>query len=167
MLDRRGGELFDTKAPPPVTVPALSCLKVPVVDDGAERREVAARFLEARIIKTGAECWQAIGRAESFEARVKIGRALQIGHAECFRGAKPHRFPDGGSIRYAHAPTVSEALDELRVPPRGERHAAGVERRREKLRVTARRSLGRLLCRKASRGFFAWFRQCHRLGCFT
>jgi hypothetical protein len=79
MLDRRGGELFDTKAPPPVTVPALSCLKVPVVDDGAERAATAVKFLEARTIRTGVECWQAIGRAVSFEAWVKIGKALQIG----------------------------------------------------------------------------------------
>ena len=65
-LNHIGGQVF--RAPPPVTVPALSCLKIPVVDDGAERREVAAKFLEARIIKTGVECWQAIGRAESFKS---------------------------------------------------------------------------------------------------
>jgi hypothetical protein len=46
---------------------------------GPERRETAAKFLEARTIKAGVECWQAIGRAESFEAWVKIGKALQIG----------------------------------------------------------------------------------------
>ena len=30
-------------------------------------------------MRAGVECWQAIGRAESFEAWVKIGKALQIG----------------------------------------------------------------------------------------
>jgi hypothetical protein len=82
MLSRLGVPLRDTKEPPPVTVtlPDLSFLKKgPPVDTEPERQEVAARFLEARTIKSGLECWQAIGRAESFEAWVKIGKALQIG----------------------------------------------------------------------------------------
>jgi hypothetical protein len=75
MLDRRGGELFDTKAPPPVTVPALSCLKVPVVDEGAERREIADKFAEHRTIRAGVECWQAISTVNTFEAWTKIAKA--------------------------------------------------------------------------------------------
>jgi hypothetical protein len=55
----------------------LSILKTPVVDDEAER--VADKFAEYRTVRAGVECWQAIGRAESFEAWVKIGKALQIG----------------------------------------------------------------------------------------
>jgi hypothetical protein len=82
-LNRLGEELTDTltkRPPPPVALPALEFLKKgPPVDDEPERKEIAAKFLEARIIKTGVECWQAIGRAESFEAWVKIGKALQIG----------------------------------------------------------------------------------------
>jgi hypothetical protein len=62
------------------TLPELSFLKEgPPVDTEPERREVAARFAEHRTIKAGVECWQAIGKAESFEAWVKIGKALQIG----------------------------------------------------------------------------------------
>jgi hypothetical protein len=93
MLNCRGGEFFDPSAPPPVpvSVPELSILKAPLVDDGAERREVAARFLEARIIKTGVECWQAIGRAESFEAWVKIGKALLIGRDFALRTTGANR----------------------------------------------------------------------------
>jgi hypothetical protein len=79
-LNRMGVEAFNgTRPPAPVTMPELATLKAPLVDDGAERRETVARFLEARTIKAGVECWQAIGRAESFEAWVKIGKALQIG----------------------------------------------------------------------------------------
>jgi hypothetical protein len=62
-----------------VTLPELSILKTPLVDDEAERREVADKFAEYRTVRAGVECWQAIGRAESFEAWVKIGKALQIG----------------------------------------------------------------------------------------
>ena len=80
MLSRLGAELLvDNRPPVPVTVPALEFLKAPLVDDGAERREVADKFAEYRIVRAGVECWQAIGRAESFEAWVKIGKALQIG----------------------------------------------------------------------------------------
>jgi hypothetical protein len=79
MLDRRGGELFDTKAPPPVTVPALSCLNVPVVDDGAERREIADKFAEFRIVAKGRDAWAAINKAESFDGWLAIGGALAIG----------------------------------------------------------------------------------------
>jgi hypothetical protein len=81
MLSRLGIELRSQDGPPrPVTRPPLEFMeKGPPTDDEPERREIAAKFLEARIIKDGASCWQAIGRAESFEAWVKIGKALQIG----------------------------------------------------------------------------------------
>jgi hypothetical protein len=62
------GELV--RVAPPVTLPALEFLqKGPPPDiEAVERRQVAAKFLEARIIKSAAECWQAYGRASSFEA---------------------------------------------------------------------------------------------------
>jgi hypothetical protein len=60
-------------------MPELAFLKAPLVDDESERREVADKFAEYRTIRAGVECWQAIGRAVSFEAWVKIGKALQIG----------------------------------------------------------------------------------------
>jgi hypothetical protein len=72
------GELVKINVP--VTLPELTFLtKGPPLDDEPERREVAARFAEHRTVRAGLECWQAIGRAESFEAWVKIGKALQIG----------------------------------------------------------------------------------------
>ena len=94
MLNRRGGELIDLKErpPPPVTVPEVTFLTTgPPVDDEPERREVAAKFLEARTVKAGVECWQAIGRAESFEAWVKIGKALQIGRDHSLKATGANR----------------------------------------------------------------------------
>jgi hypothetical protein len=91
MLDRRGGELFDTKAPPPVTLPALSCLKAPVVDDGAERREVAARFAEHRTVRLGAECWQSISKSGSFDNWSHIAKALLVGKNVALRTSDTNR----------------------------------------------------------------------------
>jgi hypothetical protein len=94
MLNRRGGEFFDPSAPPPVPValPALEFLKKgPPVDEESERRETATKFLEARTIKAGVECWQAIGRAESFDAWVKIGKALQIGRDHSLKATGANR----------------------------------------------------------------------------
>ncbi len=94
MLERgysRFGGDGEAIAPAPATMPQLEFLKAPLVDDGAERREIAAKFLEARIIKTGVECWQAIGRAESFEAWVKIGKALQIGRNHALKTTGANR----------------------------------------------------------------------------
>ena len=77
-LNRLGVECFDgTRPPAPVTLPALKLDNIDI--EAVERAATAAKFLEARTIRTGVECWQAIGRAESFEAWVKIGKALQIG----------------------------------------------------------------------------------------
>ena len=42
---------------------------VALVLNEPQRREVADKFAEYRTIRAGVECWQAIGRAESFEAR--------------------------------------------------------------------------------------------------
>jgi hypothetical protein len=83
MLNRLGSELHNDAEPPraPVSLPSLKFLKEPWVDDHdeAERREIAAKFLEARAIKSAAECWQAYGRASSFEAFLKIGQGLLVG----------------------------------------------------------------------------------------
>ena len=92
MLDRRGGELFDTKAPPPalVTVPELSFLKKgPLVDDEPERREVAARFLEARTVKAGAAAWESLNKAEreTYPRWKAIAAALAIGRNHALRAA--------------------------------------------------------------------------------
>ena len=54
MLNRLGAEIYNdaVKPPAPVSVPALAFLKAPL-DDEAERREIAARFAEHRIVRTG------------------------------------------------------------------------------------------------------------------
>ena len=65
----------------PVTLPQLAFLKAPLVHDEAEaqRREVANKFTEHRIVAQGRDAWAEINRVQSFESWVKIGRALQIG----------------------------------------------------------------------------------------
>ena len=77
-----GAELWDRYQPPPVTMPATN---LPPVDDEAERRAAAARFLEHRIVAQGREAWSAIGRAESFEAWKRIGAALSVGKAHALK----------------------------------------------------------------------------------
>jgi hypothetical protein len=54
MINRLGIELRDLNRPArPITMPAFN---LPVVDDGAERREIAARFAEHRIVAKGPHC---------------------------------------------------------------------------------------------------------------
>ena len=90
-----GAELWDQFQPPPVTLPALKLDNIDI--EAIERRAAAAKFLEARTIRTGVECWQAIGRAESFEAWVKIGKALQIGRDYSLKTTGANR-PDGADL---------------------------------------------------------------------
>jgi hypothetical protein len=89
VLNRLGGTLYDTKEPPPVsvTVPEISILKAPLVDDHgeAERREVADKFAEYRTIRAGVESWQAISTVNTFDAWVKIAKSLQVGRNHVLR----------------------------------------------------------------------------------
>jgi len=48
MLNRLDAETESTA--PPITLPALAFLKTPPDDDGTERRDIGAEFLEARIV---------------------------------------------------------------------------------------------------------------------
>jgi len=50
-----------------------------------QARAVAARIAERRVIRAGVDAWQAIGKAESFEAWKAIGTALAIGKARALR----------------------------------------------------------------------------------
>ena len=86
MLDRRGGELFNTRAPPPVTKPPLN---LPDIDIELEAREAAARVAERRTIRRGLDALAAINKAESFDGWLAIGAALAIGkrHALKVSGA--------------------------------------------------------------------------------
>src|SRR5436190_24027445 len=91
MLNRLGGEI-DNHAeapPPPVSVPALAFLKAPLVDDGAERRETAARFLEHRIVAKGRDAWAALAHTEreTFDKWKLVSAALYCGRNHALRVA--------------------------------------------------------------------------------
>ena len=83
-LNRLGEELTDAltkRPPPPVTVPELEFLKQgPPLDNEPERREVAAKFAEHRIVAAGRNAWDAIARAEreTFESWKAVSRALAV-----------------------------------------------------------------------------------------
>jgi hypothetical protein len=90
MLSRLGAQLLvDNRPPVPVTVPALSCLNVPVVDDGAERREIADKFAEFRIVAKGRDAWEAVARAEreTFDHWKAVAAALIVGRNHSLRAA--------------------------------------------------------------------------------
>ena len=86
-LNRLGEEtLIDNRPPVPVTVPELSFLKKgPPLDNEPERREIAARFAEHRIVAKGRDAWAAIDKAESFDGWKAIGAALAVGKADALR----------------------------------------------------------------------------------
>ena len=78
------------RPPVPVALPRLAFLNGTPLDDGKELAiELATRFNEARIVKAGADAWQTVTKAESFEGWVKIGKALAVGrnHALTVSGA--------------------------------------------------------------------------------
>jgi hypothetical protein len=76
-------EMYHLPAPTtPVTLPRLACLDSPPPDD---IKETAARIAERRIIRAGVDAWQAIGKAESFEAWKAIGTALAVGKHHALR----------------------------------------------------------------------------------
>ena len=70
---------LDEERPPPVTLPRIV---LPTID---EAEEIAARFREQRTVRAGIESWQAIGRANGFEAWKTIGAALAVGKAHALR----------------------------------------------------------------------------------
>src|SRR6516164_9119661 len=59
-LNDLGEQIFER----PVTMPVL---KIARLDEVAERRELAERFAQQRIIRAGREAWEAIGKAETFD----------------------------------------------------------------------------------------------------
>ena len=71
-LNDLGEQIFER----PVTLPRFN---LPDIDDSEERKEQAARFAEARIVRAGRDAWRAIGRAESFDSWRAIGEALLVG----------------------------------------------------------------------------------------
>jgi hypothetical protein len=60
----------------PISLPRFN---LPAYDDSEDRKELAARLAEQRIIRLGRDAWQAINKSGSFEAYKAIGAALLIG----------------------------------------------------------------------------------------
>jgi hypothetical protein len=89
MLNRLGAELRNDaeRPPPPVTLPQLSLLKAPLVDDGAERRAVADKFAEYRTIAKGRDAWLALARTEreTFDKWRLVSAALYCGRNHALR----------------------------------------------------------------------------------
>jgi hypothetical protein len=73
--EKRGPQGRDV---PPITVPRLAVLEQPVSDDADERKEIAARFTEARIVRQGQEALETVNRAASFSGWLCIGKALLV-----------------------------------------------------------------------------------------
>ena len=80
-FSRFGGANGEIVEVAPVTLPGLSCLKEPLVDDGAEaeRREIAQKFATARTIKAGLDAWNNLSRCCTPAAHRTIGAALAKG----------------------------------------------------------------------------------------
>jgi hypothetical protein len=51
-------------------------LKLSPIDERAERREIAERLAQDRIIRLGRDKWAEIAKRESFDAWLAIGAAL-------------------------------------------------------------------------------------------
>jgi hypothetical protein len=70
--------LFAEELGRPLTLPSF---RLPPFDDAEDRRELAQRLAEARIVRAGAEAWAQIARTQSFRAWADVGKALLIGKA--------------------------------------------------------------------------------------
>jgi hypothetical protein len=77
-LWRRLNEFGDELPRRPISLPIF---RLPPVDLEAEAAEAAAIIAERKVIRTGLDAWCAIGKSNSFEAWLAIGRALCIGKA--------------------------------------------------------------------------------------
>ena len=63
----------------------MPALKIARLDDVAERREIAQRLAQARVIRLGADAWAEIAKCQSFDAWRKIGAALSVGKQYALR----------------------------------------------------------------------------------
>jgi hypothetical protein len=68
--------------PASVTLPKFALTDIAIE---IEAREAAARVAERKIIRAGVDAWQAIGKADSFEAWKIIGAALAVGKAHALK----------------------------------------------------------------------------------
>jgi hypothetical protein len=75
------------EASAPVTLPRLAFQKPTqgADPDSIERKELATKFAEARIIRTGRDAWSASNKANSLDAIRTIGKALLIGRNYAMR----------------------------------------------------------------------------------
>jgi hypothetical protein len=73
----------------PVTLPRLTLLEKPTQDDpdSIERKEIAAKLAEARVVRQGQEALETVGRAASFSSWLCIGRAMMVGKSLAIRSA--------------------------------------------------------------------------------
>jgi hypothetical protein len=77
-LNDPGEEMFAK----PVTLPRFN---LPPLDDAEDRKQLAAKLAQERIVRAGAEAWAEISKLGSFEAWCKIGKALAIGRDYALR----------------------------------------------------------------------------------
>jgi hypothetical protein len=70
------------RAVAPVTRPPIN---LPDLDDKAIEAEAAEAAAKIKTIRLGRDAWEAVGRAESFEAWKRIGAALAVGKAHALR----------------------------------------------------------------------------------
>jgi hypothetical protein len=66
----------------PISMPRFN---LPDIDDSEERKELAAKLAQERIVRAGAEAWAEISKLGSFEAWCKIGKALAVGRDYALR----------------------------------------------------------------------------------
>jgi hypothetical protein len=59
--------------------PTLPAFRLPDIDAENERREAAARIVEIRTVRQGAEAWASLSKAASYDAWLLIGRACLVG----------------------------------------------------------------------------------------
>jgi hypothetical protein len=76
-----GEELQTTRR---LTMPRLN---LPAYDDSEDRKEIAARLAQERVVRAGAEAWAEISKLGSFSAWCKIGAALAIGREYALRAS--------------------------------------------------------------------------------
>jgi hypothetical protein len=87
-LNDLGEEIFER----PITLPRFN---LPPIDDAEDRKELAAKLAERRIIRNGLDAWQAAAadKAHSFEAYKIIGSAFLIGRDRALKAtglSTPH-----------------------------------------------------------------------------
>lgn len=76
-----GWPLGQPHEPKPISLPRVSWLAKPASGDPdkIERKEIAAKPAEARVIRDGQEALEAVNRGASFTIWLRLGKALLVG----------------------------------------------------------------------------------------